>query len=309
MLNHMTGQRLIWWGIGLALAAVSLVVFEWPTDDFKLIACDVGQGDATLITQGFNQVLVDGGPSANKLLACLGQTMPFWDKRIELVVATHPELDHIAGLVPVLKRYQIETVLVSDAGKETEIFNQFLEGVRQSRADLLIADRGMELALGEIKLTVLAPQKDEAILAQWYQNPAYMDQTVLGAKQTGGRNEVNQRSVVLWVAFREIEALLTGDISLNEEKELVKVGLSQAEILKVAHHGSKTSTSEELLAAIEPKIAIVEVGEKNTYGHPQATVLDRLKAHGSLIWRTDLNGQITVSSDGRQLTIESQKND
>lgn len=280
------------WLIGLGLGMLALGVWQWPDGHYRIIACDVGQGDATLITQGTTQILVDGGRKAEAVLACLGRHMPFWDRRVELVVATHPEQDHIGGLPEVIRRYQVEAVLVSDAGKPTQVFNRWLTAVQESGARLAVADAGMRLNAGRIAIKVFWPEREEARVRQWLPTMAFADQTGSAGEKTA-QGEVNDRSVVLLADLDGKQVLLTGDITTEVEKELVKRGVGgRVDWLKVAHHGSKSSTSRLFLDAVKPVSAWISVGKDNRYGHPHTLVIDGLRERGTRIWRTDEAGEL-----------------
>lgn len=287
------------WGVGLLVAVAVTIAFQWPDGKMRIIACDVGQGDAILITRGFNQILVDGGPDNGKAMVCLGEYMPFWDRQLELVAATHPDMDHIGGLPEIMERYKVKNVLMSDAGKKTEGFDSFYKAVRESSANLTIADRGMELKLGQMRLLVLSPDKDEGLLAQWYQNTTNLDQSVLGVSDVLEKVEVNDHSVVLLVTYGQTETLLAGDLTEAGEKELLKLKIvPDVDILKAGHHGSKTSTSVEWLGIIKPELVLISVSKNNRYGHPNEAVIKRIKSLGSRVLRTDELGSLVLVTDG-----------
>ncbi len=269
----------------LILAALLLVaIFIWlaifelaPSDRVKIDFLDVGQGSAILIlAPGDNQVLIDGGPS-DVVLAKLGKALPIFDRKIELLILTHPDADHLSGLVEVLKRYEVgqilETGIVANSA-EYKVWNDLIKTknvpVVFARADdiVKIADN--------LSIKILYP---------------------LGKinGQDFSKN-TNATSIVGKIIYGHNSVLFTGDAEGSVENPLVFSGVNlKADILVVGHHGSKNSTGAEFLAAVAPSIAVIQVGAKNTYGHPTQEVLDRLKNIN--IFRTDLDKDINFECD------------
>jgi competence protein ComEC len=239
---------------------------------------DVGQGDAVLIEfpDGV-QVLVDGGPDATVLHELSAVMGPF-DRTIDVVIATHADADHIGGLPDVLHRYEVGTVVDSGGLKDSALFHVWADTVAAEGAEVLFADAVRELTMGGGSLMLLWPQE-----------------SVAGRPLTSP----NEYSVVAELRYGAFSMLLTGDIERWAESRIVQSGvLSDVDVLKVPHHGSKTSTTQGLLAAARPELAVICVGEENRYGHPHNVVLDRLGAHGIETLRTDIDGRITIQSDG-----------
>lgn len=250
----------------------------------KIYFFDVGQGDAIFIeAPNGNQVLIDGGPD-NRVLQKLGEVMPFYDKNIDLVVLTHSDADHISGLMGVLERYEVESVIYSNIVRNSTLYNAWQEAVIGEGSGVIdpVAGKVVDLGNGAM-LNILHP-----------------------AESLAGKvmEKVNNDSVVLMIKYGETEILLTGDIEAKAERQII---LSKAElnadILKVAHHGSKTSTIEEFLYEVSPWVAVIQVGAKNRYGHPTKEVLNRLENFGVKLYRTDVGGDIKVISDGQDLQI------
>lgn len=260
--------------IGLIWAAI----FSLPDDQLHLVFCDVGQGDAILIYQGSTQILVDGGPNQD-VLDCLSNHLPFWDREIEIVVATHPEADHITGLIDVIERYDVKQFVINSFGKKTAIFQEFQRVVSNEESDIYFPKSGDKIRLKSLELTVLWPQSQEK---------------VLGA--TTIEKEINDTSVVFQLSYGNFCALFSGDISSKVESRLDKD--SPCQVLKVAHHGSKYSTSEEFLEQFQPELAIISVG-KNPFGHPTEEVIERLSNQAIKLLRTDEEGEIEIVSDGK----------
>jgi len=268
--------------LSLVLALIWLAILKLPDQKLHLVFCDVGQGDAVLIYQGQNQVLLDGGPDSS-VLTCLANHLPFWDRQIELMVATHPDDDHLTGLIDVLERYDVSQLVVNSTGKDSAVFKEFKQAVAEEGLKIHFPKKGEKIKLGSLSLMVLWPQSQA---------------DVLGA--TTLEKAVNELSLVFKLSFGEFDALLPGDISTQVED---KLDLEEVEVLKVAHHGSKYSTSPEFLFKTSPELAIVSVG-KNPFGHPTEEVLERLGSLGIKILRTDLQGEIEVITDGQKWGIE-----
>jgi competence protein ComEC len=252
----------------------------------RLIFCDVGQGDGMLlISPSGKQVVVDGGPGT-KIVDCLSQKMPFWDRTIEMVILTHGEKDHLEGLLEVLARYQVKTIVQTGITKETELYKAWEGSVAGEKAKVEIVHAGVEIVVDRARLKVLWPEKlDQDI---WRKSPP---------------ESLNETSIVLKLSYGEFCAYLTGDTDKEILEEIIE---GQCAVLKVAHHGSRTGTNKEILEKIAPRVAIVQVG-KNSYGHPHKEVLDLLTSKGLKILRNDTNGIIEVGSDGGGFRVKSER--
>ena len=278
----------------LLLIVLGILVI-WQSLKFsktKLIFCDVGQGDAILLSLGTKQVLVDGG-QGSRVLECLGDRLPFWDRTVEMVVLTHPQRDHMEGLIAVLERYGVERIITTGVKADTDVFRAWEAAVKSEGAvvhttnlgEKFVIDRGRALTM-----TVLWPAK--AAIGQWKINPP---------------KDLNESSIVMRLDFADpsthsvrsgqLCAYLTGDIPREILEGLID---RQCEILKIAHHGSRTGTSLEILEKAKPKIAVIQSG-KNSYGHPHKEVLDLLESHGVKILRNDLIGMVEIVDNGRSL--------
>jgi len=269
----------------LIIGLVWTAIFSLPDNQLHLVFCDVGQGDAILIYQGSTQILIDGGPNQN-VLNCLSNHIPFWDRKIEMMVATHPEADHITGLIDVVERYSVKQFVANSFGKSTAVYQEFQTAVLEEQANVYFPKEGDEINLGLIKLAVLWPQSQEKVLGI-----------------TTVEREANEISIVFQLSYGNFCALFTGDISSKIESRLDRV--QPCQVLKVAHHGSKYSTNEKFLKQIQPEIAIISVG-KNPFGHPTEEVLERLRYLDTKILRTDQKGEIEVVSDGRRWYTKNQ---
>ena len=262
----------------MAFANVAVWPYVLKAQTMQVTFFDVAQGDAIFIeTRQGHQILIDGGPN-NAVVEKLGQALPFADKSLDLVVLTHPDADHITGLVGVLEAYDVENVLWTGMEKETNIFASWQAALRQEGANIwLVAD----------------PQ-----VIRWSQSSQERIDVLYAADQTA---EVNDTSVVTKLVFGETSFLFPGDITSKIEQEMLQENIDiDADILKIPHHGSKYSSSENFLAAVSPQLAVIQVGKNNTYGHPTPEVLKRL---GRIpILRTDQNGDIIIQSNGNAIT-------
>jgi len=270
---------------------VSLTAVTLPDDNLHVSFLDVGQGDAILIqTPSHQDILVDGGASPQTVLVNLSQKMPFWDRTIDLVILTHPHNDHITGLIEVLKRYRVKQVLYPDLDYDSPAYEEWLALVEQKGIGSTIARTGQQIDLGEgTEIRVLNPQVPPL---------------------TGTQSDTDNNGVVLRLSLGEVSFLLTADIMLEAEFELIRRRtVSRCTVLKVAHHGSDTSTTAGFLAVAGPQLAVISVGADNRFAHPSDEVLARLKGRvdSGNIYRTDERGTIEFITDGRRLWMSSQK--
>lgn len=258
----------------LATATLAVVtgLVEKRQSDAALHILDVGQGDAILLRAGSADILVDGGPDAS-VLRRLGEIRPAWDKRIDVLVLTHPQQDHLAGFLPILEREQVGLLLLPRIAADNDLFRAFVESVLEKGIPVRFAAVGQRMTAGELTLTVLGPSAPAQVLA---------------------KQNANNGAVVLRVDFSHgFRALLTGDIERAAEHLLVQQWDQEldVDVLKVAHHGSKTSTTVRLLKASSPSLAVVSSGAGNRFGHPHEAVLARLRAIPLL--RTDERGTVS----------------
>lgn len=247
---------------------------------------DVGQGDAIFIEDLHgHQLLIDGGPTS-AVLGKLAKAMPFWDKSLDLIILTHPERDHMAGLIEVLKRYRVDYILWTGVVRDTSEYKAWREEIAKEKAVIKIAKAGQKVKLGKnTELDILYPL--EKLEGQEAKNS-------------------NDTSIVARLIYNQDSFLFTGDADKTVEESLLAENVEiDSDVLKVGHHGSKTSTTEKFVEKISPEWAIIPVGKKNTYGHPTPEVLERLKKYDTKILRTDLNGDIKIISDGKNLKINT----
>ena len=261
---------------------------------FRLIFCDVGQGDGMLlVSHSGKQIIVDGGPGT-KIVDCLSANMPFWDRTVELVVATHAQKDHIEGLLEVLARYKVGMIAETKVNNSSELYRAWQKAVENEKAKVYVAKAGDRLSIDAkqgqtLSIDILWP--DAQRLSQWQASPP---------------SDLNESAIVLRVNYGPSTssgfcAYLTADIPKETLQGLIE---KECQILKIAHHGSKTGTNEEILNEVRPRLAIIQVG-KNSYGHPTKEVLDLLRSKAVKILRNDTNGIIEIKSDGRTFGAKS----
>ena len=281
-------------GLGLA---IFLFLYN-PSKQLEINFLDVGQGDAALIKTPYGQnILIDGG-DGKKILQELPRVLPFYDRTIDLMILTHPHDDHVGGLVPVLKRYHVQKILYTGVAHNSPTYLEWLKVIKRKNIPLTIIDRPQTIALGaDLRLNILYPLE------------SFLN------KET---DNLNNASIVAKLIYKNKSFLLMGDAEQEVEGNLTPspspitgegnhVSL-QSDVIKIGHHGSDTSSSEEFLEAVKPKIGIISVGKDNDFGHPSLRVINRLERLGTKIYRTDLNGWIKVISDGNEVEVRSEKN-
>ncbi len=273
-----------WWAI-VILVVANVLVWQaiWqsrPSGELTISFFNVGQGDAIFIESPTgNQVLIDGGPPG-RLAAPLAKAMPWYDRSIDLVIVTHPDTDHVGGLPMVFERYRVANFMAPGVKGDTGVAREVEYRVAKEGARAVLARRGQTIDLGGgAVLQILFPDRE----------------------LVGG--DTNDASIIAKLVYGSTSAMLTGDASEKVEKYLVTLGATtlDSDILKLGHHGSKTSSSEEFLRAVSPELAIVSAGLNNRYGHPHAEVTERLKVLNIPYRETESFAKsktITLVSDG-----------
>ncbi len=256
--------------------------------NLRVTFLDVGQGDAILIeAPSGNRVLIDGGPPSGKILSELGAMLPFYDKRLSVLIATHPDQDHIGGFPDVIERYSVEALIEPDLYAENGVYPAMEKDAEEKGIKKIIARAGTIITLDKnTTLEILYPEK---------KSPPAM--------------ETNISSVVVKLTFGNESFLFTGDLPLAEEKALVlKYGEKlHVTVLKFGHHGSKSATAPEFLAVVSPEYGVFSVGADNKYGHPNREVLDLAVKDKVTTYRTDQEGRIIFETDGTTITVSTGK--
>lgn len=265
---------------GIITGSILLGTFigSFPDGKLHIFFCDVGQGDAALVRfPDGRDMLIDGGPD-DKVINCLSRHMPFWDRHIDMVALSHPQKDHMQGLISVFARFSVDYFLKSDIGSPTEGYTALMREVNEKKIPVRLMARGSHITLGPSQLTFIWPSPD-----------------ILGATTS----ESNDDCLVFALHYGTFDALFPGDADQHVENYYTGDTLPDAdiEVLKVPHHGSKTGMTEEFVRWVHPKVAVISVG-KNTYGHPSSEAITMLQSVGARILRTDKDGDIEVVSDG-----------
>jgi competence protein ComEC len=268
--------------LALSLLVVVLAAANRPDGFVRVTVLDVGQGDAILVEGGRGgRLLVDGGPDPDRLLIALDTRLPPWDRRIDLLVLTHPHEDHVAGLALLLSRYRVGRTFepgMIGPGPGYRAWEAALVrlGLRPGR--LATGDR---FGLDQIRFRVLWP-----------------DPGGVSREPADGGTGINNVSIVLLGEIGRQRFLLAGDIEEAIDPVLLARGLPRVDLLKVAHHGSRTSSTAAFLDAVRPRVAVASAGAGNPYGHPTKATLDRIAARDAQVLRTDRNGSVEVTLDG-----------
>ena len=274
---------------GIATGCVLLFTFFWTLPDGKLhiVFCNVGQGDSAYVRfPDGRDMIVDGGPD-DSLLPCLGRHMPFWDRHVNIVVLSHPQKDHLQGLLSVFERFSVDYFVRSDVENNSEGFKQLIELIRRKKISEKLETSGDRIKIGATSLSFIWPSDSQI------------------AKHTG---ELNDSCLVFFLRFGSFDALFPGDADSHVEKYYTGSLLADdsVELLKVPHHGSKTGMTDDFINWIHPKTAVISVG-KNSYGHPSNEAIGLLSSVGANVFRTDKNGDVEVVSDGKGFVVNPQK--
>jgi len=273
--------------LGAVAALVWIGALQLPDGRLHAHFLDVGQGDAVLLrTPGGRTILVDGGPDPVLAASRVGRALPFWQRRIDLVVATHADQDHLAGLMGIVEHYEVGQVMQGPMVTEDPLQEAWLDALDQRGIPVIPATRGTVITLGEsTRIEVVHPPADAA---------------------PGAEADDNASSVVLRVVAGRCRLLLTGDIDAATEAALLAAGTPlDATVLKVSHHGSGGASSAPFLTAVAPEVAVISVGADNGFGHPAPATLQRLEEAGARVLRTDRDGTVIVSTDGRGYSLRT----
>lgn len=256
-----------------AYLMMAFALFQLPDGRFHIWFLNVGQGDSVLIeTPEGHHILVDGGPGPG-VLTELAEVLPFFDKKIDLMVLSHPHADHIDGLVEVLKRYEVEAVLFSGVNFMGGAYDEFLKEIDEQEIDFWIAESDEDFSFGDVIIDVIYPSKQ-----------------ILGEEF----NNLNNSSVAMKIIYNQTKILLSGDLELEAEAALVASGLDlRADILKAGHHGSRTASSLIFLRKIKPRVVVIQSGQGNQFEHPHEESLNHFEKVGvEKIYRNDLDGRV-----------------
>jgi len=271
--------------ISIILCIVLFIGIQSRENKTEVIFLDVGQGDSILIKTKYGQnILIDGGKD-NKVLDRLGRNLSFFDKKLDIVIATHSDSDHIGGLVPVLERYDVDLFLDSGVIHDSVIYSALWDIIKQKQIPVHYISKRQIYDLGEnMFIDILYPNID------------FIGKDI---------DDNNLASIVAKFTDKEIDYMLTGDAPIEVEDELVLEfgNYLESEIFKTGHHGSKYSSGELFLDAVKPEVSVISVGRNNSFGHPTFRVLKNLENRAIKIFRTDEIGDIRFISDGEFIEL------
>ncbi len=282
----------------LVVILILLGILLWPPSAnhrLEVIFLDVGQGDSELIkTPSGQKVLIDGGPD-NSVIKKLGKYLSFFDREIDLVILTHPHADHVTGLVEVLRRYQVKKVLATGMVYNEPAYLTFLQEIKDKNIPFEAIKSRQEIGLGDqLKLELFYPSND--LTGQ---------KLALGPGPVALGKKINNTSIVAKLIFGYNSFLFTGDIEEEVEHQLLAESVDlKANVLKVAHHGSDSSSTEGFLKAVDPAWAVIEVGAGNRFNLPDYRIVKRLERRGARVFRTDQVGDVRLLSDGWSISRE-----
>lgn len=270
--------------IGILVTITSsglLFLHEKPDGFLHIYFLNIGQGDSIFIkTPTGKHILVDGGPGKN-VLSELKDVLPSFNASFDYVISTHPDRDHLEGLISVVEKYKINKIIFTGASNQKGNLNElFLKKIREKNIPVIIGEDDHDIMMGDgVFIDILFPFT------------AAFDV----------KTNTNDASIVAKVTYGENEILFTGDMEASVEEKLIGNNIDiNADILKVAHHGSKTSTTEGFLKKVSPQWSVISVGKDNSYHHPHPSVLNRLKMYGGRTLRTDTEGRVefVLSKEG-----------
>jgi competence protein ComEC len=252
-----------------------------PTHELEVVFLDVGQADAALIFQDGHYLLIDGGNRADSqliysVLKARGIT------HLDYIINSHPDEDHVGGLSGALQVADVGQAFSSVTEHNKDAFNNFKNKLDEKGIELTVPETGDTLTFADSTLEFIQPDKDYG--------------------------DVNDDSLVVMLTYKNTKFLFTGDIGEATEKDLCDSGVDlEADVLKIPHHGSKYSSSYVFLRAVNPVYAVIPVGADNTYGHPTEEALSKYRNQGAELFRTDLHGDVTITSDGTTVTVKTEK--
>lgn len=272
--------------VGGAVSGVVLLLFCLQSLSDGLLHIyylNIGQGDGILVrTPSMEYMLIDGGPD-DTILQELSAVMPFYTRTIDVMMLSHPHADHIDGLVEVLERYEVRRVVITGVSYGYAGYEKFLDLIREREIPVTFVNGKMDYQLGDVVLDVVYPLN--SLAGRHFEN-------------------VNNSSISFRLLYGERRFYFSGDLEIEGEKKLAVSGLNLgADVLKAGHHGSRTSSTEQLLDVVRPEWAVISCGVDNQFKHPHPETIRHLQERGVIIYRTDLDGRVELVSDGAEITI------
>lgn len=240
---------------------------------------------------GRHNILIDGGPSPQKLKTELSKKLPFWDRTIDIVFITQPQADHITGIIDILKNYNVRQVIEADMDYDSTVYSEYKQTIKSKGIPQQTLCNGSEIDLGTgISLEIMHPPQTPLIRTT---------------------NDIDNNDLVMRLTWKDVSFLFTSDIGYEAEQYLLNQRtMMRSTVLKVAHHGSNTSSSSEFLSAVNPSAAVISAGAHNRFGHPTPEILERLKQMigNHTIFITSENGTIEFITDGNRLWVNHATN-
>ncbi len=245
----------------------------------EVAVLDVGQGDCILVVFDTGETMLIDASTKSSAETILNKLDSRGIKEIDILVATHPHADHIGGMEDVVRNYDIGCVYMPDMKSSSKTYKQLISAINEKDIPIIEGYAGLDFSFGPSVCTIVSPQED-------------------------ANKDANNESIVIFLDYGETDFLFTGDIEAWGEEAILSEGYTiDADVLKVAHHGSRGSTTEEFLSAVSPEYAVISCGTGNTYGHPHDEALELLSRHGIETYRTDIIGDVVFYADGHELSL------
>lgn len=262
---------------GFSVGSIISEASDAASDKMEVHFIDVGQGDSTLIMCGGHSMLIDAG-DYTKGTAIQNYLQKQKVKKLDYLILTHPDSDHIGGAPVIITKFEIDQVFMSNFEKDNKTYQKLIQALDNKHLNYMTPKIGSQYSLGTAEITILAPNDK-------YDNP-------------------NDASIALTVENGKNRFLFTGDAEENAEQDMLENSIDiSADVYKAGHHGSRTSTSQKFFEAVSPSCAVISCGEENSYGHPHAETLNIFRMNGVAVYRTDEEGTIIAVSDGEKITF------
>ncbi|MBU8757062.1 ComEC/Rec2 family competence protein [Priestia megaterium] len=269
--------------IGLGITFSPITSNAAAPKSIKVHYIDVGQGDSIYIKAPNGEDIVIDGGNKGKGNAVVSYLKKQKVDDIEVLISTHPDADHIGGLDEVINTFKVENVYAPKVSNSTQAYKDFLNAVKKKKLTIKTAQAGVKLPIKDVNAQIVGPVK------------------------TYAKSDLNDWSAVVHMAYKKNTFLFTGDAEAKSEADMIKSKKTlRADVLKVGHHGAKTSTSKNFLNVVKPKYAVISVG-KNSYGHPTSQVVNLLKGTKASILRTDQSGTIVITGDGTSYSVKKSR--
>lgn len=276
------------------VVAMLLTALLWKIvggiDDRQLhvYVLNIGQGDSILVRLPTGEnILIDGGPDGT-VLRELAEVMPLYERKIDVMILTHPHADHMNGLLDVLRHYEVGSVIITGVFYKSSAYDEFVEQIARKKIPVFFAHSDIDYRLGTVALDILYPLK--LVQGDRYEN-------------------LNNSSISFRLLSNDGTFYFSGDLEKEGEEELLKSGQDlRADVLKAGHHGSRTSSSEAFLDLVQPEIAVISCGINNTFKHPHPETLEHFSERGIQFFRTDLDGRVEIAKEYGNFAVKNGKN-